>query len=29
MKSGMMAAEEIFEKFHAGEELSEANLIGY
>ena len=29
MKSGMMAAEEIFEKFHKGEELQEADLSGY
>jgi len=29
MKSGMLAGEEIFEKFHRGEELSEADLQGY
>lgn len=29
MKTGMLAAEEIFEKFDAGEDLSEATLSGY
>jgi len=29
MKTGMMAAEEIFEKFDAGEDLGEVTLSGY